>query len=511
MALKNPYDDEKDTAIYRVSPASCWAAIVLFLLVCTIPPLARNVTGGFDAFTALFKKPADVTLPVHLRQAEKKIEDAPFTKPPRHVLQSLATSLLHEGNSKTIIGKDGWLFLRPGVEALTGTGPLQAPPIGPASDPALKKAHGPTSVVERFAADLKERGIRLLLVPVPIKPTIYPENLGNLEAPLTHPDAPAFYELLKASGIEVLNLSPDFVAAKKDRQVYLKQDTHWTPETMQAAARSVAGRLSEFEGTSEFEVTSEQRSHIGDLVEKLEIEESFNPETATLQVVSGETRSRRSPIVLLGDSFVNIFSDPTIGFGNGSEEPINAGFAEHLALALKTSIDVIAKNGDASTGVRKDFAKRPDNQVRDKKAVVWLIAERDLFYPPKLAAENNVTWENVTWNTKSKPYLGEESPDALVIEATLKRAAKYADPSQVNYPSSTYETEWETAEGETYRIKLWAFQESKIVPSGQLEVGKTYKLKLVPEEMATDARSAQSIALDDLYYGDTYFGELAGE
>ncbi len=504
MAMKNPYEDEKDLSEIRVSPTICWAGIIFFLLVCCVPPIFRNFTAEKTA-AVIFKNKSKLPFTQHLRAAEKTIEDAPFTIPPRKALQKLATSILQEGNSKTIIGKGGFLFLRPGVEALTGTGPIQPPPLGPASDPSLKKAHGPAPAIKQFAADLKERGIRLLLVPIPIKPTIYPEKIADLTAPLTHPDAAAFYADLD---IEILDLTDAFIAAKNHRQVYLKQDTHWTPETMQVAAKVVAAELAEFKGDTEYTLTSVKRSHIGDLVKKLEIEEHFKEEEVTLQVVSGKTRDTKSPILLLGDSFVNIFGDPAIGFGDGSEDRINAGFAEHLAAALKRPIDVIAKNGDASTGVRQDFGKRPDNEVRAKKAVIWLIAARDLFYPPKLAAENNVSWSNVSWSSHSKEET-QETPGILTIEATLKRAAAYADPSQVVYPSSTYETEWETSEGEVYRVKLWAFKKSKRVPTGKLEIGKTYRLKLVPEETVPAAASAQSASLEgDPYFGDTYFSEL---
>ena len=520
MALKNPYDDEKDTAIYRVSPATCWAAIVLFLLVCTIPPLVRNITGGFDAFTALFNKPADVTLPAHLRQAEKKIEDAPFTDVPRRQFQDIATKLLREGNNKTYIGHDGMLFLRPGIEALTSTGPLQPAPLGPASDPSLKGWRGPKDAILKFADDLEERGIKLFFVPVPIKPTFYVENVTGRPAkqPAIHPDREAFVAELEGHGAITVFSSNNYMWENREAKQYLLQDTHWTPDTMRFFAEAVSTRLQEFEGKSNYEVITEIRSHIGDLVENLDLPDGsqiFSPESAELEIVrdleSGErpAKNMRSPVVVIGDSFVNIFDDPELGFGDGSGDRIGAGFAQHLSRMLKSPVDVIAINGQASTQVRQQFASRPDNQVRDKKVVVWLIAERDLFYPPKLAAENNVTWGDVTWNTESKPYLEEKNSDALVIEATLKRAATYADPSQVNYPSSTYETEWETVEGETYRIKLWAFQEREIVPSGQLDVGKTYRLKLVPEEMAEEAVSAQGAALDDLYFGDTFFGELA--
>lgn len=58
----------------------------------------------------------------------------------------------------------------------------------------------------------------------------------------------------------------------------------------------------------------------------------------------------------------------------------HAGFSEHLALNLKTPIDVIAINDGGETTTRKSFTRRP-NALAGKKMVIWQFPVRDLTNP----------------------------------------------------------------------------------------------------------------------------------
>jgi hypothetical protein len=140
----------------RLSPATAWALTALFLAVCTLPPLWRNtvsaVRGGtVTAWGAFRGKAPERTLREHLRAAEAEIEDAPFTVPPRRAIQRWLTAGMGEGNTKTVVGEDGWLFFRPAVQAVTGTGPLARSAFGPASDPSLKRWRPPLPAIRQFA------------------------------------------------------------------------------------------------------------------------------------------------------------------------------------------------------------------------------------------------------------------------------------------------------------------------------------------------------------------------
>ena len=111
-------------------------------------------------------------------------------------------------------------------------------------------------------------------------------------------------------------------------------------------------------------VDSVQRESIGDLVKLLDLKhpaQTFSPEPVLLKVIGEGTEDRDSPIVLLGDSFVNVFDDPTLGFENPAKptERIRAGFAQTLALRLQQPLDVIAMNGKGSTECENPSRRAP--------------------------------------------------------------------------------------------------------------------------------------------------------
>ncbi len=556
----DPYHDPFEPEEIRIGGLAAWMAVVAFLFVCVAPPVWRNVTQWRLAVaqadqSAGDEEPAWVpvvefwkdqtdgrfTLPGQLREFNSDLEDAPFTDPPRRAIQEFLTANLHQGNAKTVLGRDGWLFFGPAVGALTGAGPVSAPALGPASDPKLKNWEPALPVIRRYAAELRQRGIELVLIPVPVKPMILPDDLGGgtFDGAVTHRDAAKFRGELEAVGVIVL----DFTDALRARRgsgkgaVFLRQDTHWHPRAMEWVAREVAEQVksrpwfSESRGGArEYNFKETDRGSMGDLVEKLDLPASsglFHPERVPLrQVVDSGTGGRPqsdadSPVVLLGDSFVNVFDDPKLGFGESKsddQDRIGAGFAQHLAAALGMPVDVIAKNGKAATEVRQDLANRHREDIRQKKIVLWVIASRDLFYTPGPALENGVVWKDVTWRQSERPEFVLPK-GSILVEATLDRSAPYPSPKKVNYPDSLYQTVWKDVkviEGEALPagmgeivVEFWAFRKRRVVATGRLESGSRYRFAIRPKFDVSEIESSQVSGFDDENYFDVFFAESA--
>ena len=369
--MKNPYEKDGIAASEIViSRGACRALIGAFVLLLLLPPLYRNVynaaLGGDEAWVPvveIFKKPAGVKVTAHLAAVEKQIEDkAAFTEPPRQFVQGALSGSFREGNRKTFIGRDGWLYLQAALDALTGYGPLSPEPDSVAKDPNREAWSAPLGAIERFAGQLDELGVELVLVPIPVKPMIYPEHVtgGEYEGPLSHRDAAAFYEKIGAlPNVRVIDLAGDFWSAKAENQLFLKQDTHWTPEGMELAAGKVAAVLAAGSESPGEVGAAVEVSNIGDLVEQLNLpgggRDWFLEESVMIRPVDGFVSDPTAKITLLGDSFTNIYSAKGLHWGE------RAGFAEHLAVALNQPLDVIALNGQASTVVREKLASRGRN------------------------------------------------------------------------------------------------------------------------------------------------------
>jgi len=525
--MKNPYDE------YGAHPDEsmmghhwfAWGAVIAFLLLATVPPVWRNayeIFRGDEGVVPLvelfrFDREKDGSLFDHLRGVESKFEDAAFTEPPRRALQGALTSTLREGNRKTVIGKDGWLFFKPAIDGLTGYGPLLAEPDTVAKDPTREPWSGPLDAIVMFAAQLEELGVELVLVPIPVKPMIYPEMLGGEagESALTHADAAKFYEMLESTGaVQVLDLSESWMQLKRDgTQVFLKQDTHWTPAAMQASAVQVADYLKSqdwFDGLDSSATFAEGESRdvasAGDLVEKLDLPDgsaAFSDEVAegVTQVLGtdGEPVSiydTASPVVLLGDSFTNIFSDEKMAWGG------HAGFAQHLSKELGMTIDTIAQNGQASTGVRKTLASRPGavESMKKKNVVVWAIAARDLFLSETPAREAQVYWDDVEFSTAPAeapaPAAAGTGDAGLKVRAKMITKSAFANPQDVPYPDALYACEYEVEEvlqgeleAETFWVFHWAFRERKLLSSSRYEEGDVREMTLAPFAEQTDLQS----------------------
>ena len=110
----------------------------------------------------------------------------------------------------------------------------------------------PLAAVNDFHRQLADRGIQLLVVPVPGKASIYPDRVSSRADPGKIADSShtlAFISRLNDAGIPTIDLFGAFhQERRRDRltngePLYLRQDTHWTPEGAELAAQTVAQRV----------------------------------------------------------------------------------------------------------------------------------------------------------------------------------------------------------------------------------------------------------------------------
>ncbi|MFT5465719.1 MAG: hypothetical protein ACI8UO_000814 [Verrucomicrobiales bacterium] len=521
----------------RFGPKLAWALTLAFAVLISLTPILRNVTADWKP-AAEFYQASSPEATNHLAQKrssdpritrekpsfidhreawEKELDDSPLADSPRRVIQQLLTGTVREGNRNVVIGRDGWLFYRPAIDALTGYGPLKSEPDSVAKDPTRPKWSGPRDAILEFHKQLSEFGVELVLVPIPVKPMVYPEMLGCDPAagPLRHPDAAKFFGELNAEGIEVIDLTDELFTRKRDGEIFLKQDTHWTPLGMEIAADVVARHVQSkpwFESLEvrKFESSIANSAHTGDLVDKLDLpKKTFEQEFARYeQLLAPEIRDQDSPVVLLGDSFTNIFSAAAMNWGE------RGGFAENLSAKLGIPIDTIAQNGQASTGVRQTLANRRGSahQMREKKKIViWAIAARDLFLSESIARETRLEWKRVAFNDSEPPR--ELPSGAIVIEAEMTARHPLRDPSTVDYPSVIYAAKYrvlKVLDGEFKEdevlVNLWGFRDKKFLPSAKFQLGDRQILTLVPFGQKDEIQSITRINdFPDAFLFDTEF------
>lgn len=313
-----------------------------------------------------------------LKSYENAIEDTSLLR--RCLLtpaQSFMTGVLSTGNEKVIIGKDGWLFFSGDCEYLINSGFLRPEVLCKRQRDGVHP--DPVKAILDFNNKLKSRGIRLILLPVPVKPMIYADKLGGAQVPLQNPSYAEFMEKMEAAGVSVVDLTVDFGELRKtNSDTYLKTDTHWTPYGMHIAASRLAlaidGAICNSREGKMCEVLN-----IGDIAAMLKmsnIKQYFPIEKVAVTDWQVPPR-RESDVLLLGDSFANIYSLEAMKWGTGG------GLAETLGAKLNRPVDAILRNDAGAFATRQLLSnelKRGRDRLAGKKVVIWEFAVRELTH-----------------------------------------------------------------------------------------------------------------------------------
>ena len=324
---------------------------------------------------------------------ENRIEDeSVLGRTLRPPAQRILSGRLGAGNERVYVGRDGWLFFRPDVEYLTGRGFLEADVlqrrIAKASELTTLPQPDPRPAILEFHRQLAARDIALVLVPAPVKPGVHPEKLASgiaSGAGVQNPSYDEWMAWLQSNGILVFDPAPILAGARQSGSQYLATDTHWRPEGMELVAERLASFVQQhvkFGAAPEQRFTIDEReiTNAGDTVVMLDLPEGqqrYAPEKVLISRVlgpdGGAWRSDRSADVLvLGDSFANIYSLASMGWGD------SAGFAEHLSYALARPVDRIVQNDAGAFATREQLLRGGDERLAGKRVVIWQFAAREL-------------------------------------------------------------------------------------------------------------------------------------
>ncbi len=190
-----------------------------------------------------------------------------FSDPGEKVVLGAAGDCIGAGCGRdTAAASDRWLFYRQDVEFLVQPSPL---------DVRSAKLDNPVKAIERFRDQLKAKGVELLVVVTPGKPSIYPErltgknsdaagnagaaengnaaavgNAANLENAVgLQSHGKKILDSLTRAGFNTVDLYTPLLAAKSrdaaEGPLYLNDDTHWTPRGAELAADVIAKKVRE--------------------------------------------------------------------------------------------------------------------------------------------------------------------------------------------------------------------------------------------------------------------------
>lgn len=292
-------------------------------------------------------------------------------------------TLFKEGRPGVTVGEQGWLFtdeeIYPGSESS-----------------AVVETN--LSRVVAVADYLRAEGIPVAVLVVPAKARVYAGQLGDQEpVPLMQSLYGRFLDRMAAEQILAPELMPDMAEARdQGNQVFLRTDTHWTPEGADVFARNAAGEIrAVFEeqswGDTQFVTsTGETRTHEGDLLTYLPLEPLFpslgpDPDRLTERSTAMEGAEGASAQSLFAETSADIVLVGT----SYSANPL-WDFPGALKRHLGRDLINVSDEGQGPFQPMTDYLKSDEFQDNPPELVVWEFPERYLAQP--VTSKDTLAW-----------------------------------------------------------------------------------------------------------------------
>lgn len=425
------------------------------------------------------------------------------------------------GTEEAWIGRDGWVFYRPDLQYSIGPGFLDPDVLARRRRGGLefsqRRYPDPRPAILDFARQLSSRNIQLVLVPTPHKAMIHPEKFGrhnNSRTPLHNRSWPRFLETLQAPNLTIFDALPVLVARQQrdNSDQYLATDTHWQPAAMEAVAEALAARIVKLDclGGSPQPSTwireSQKVSQQGELVTMMRMSPGateFTSETVTVQAVLQSDRSPWQPdttaeVILLGDSYTNIYSYDAMGWGK------SAGFAEQLSWHLQRPVDRIARNADGAHATRRQLSGDTD-RLTNTRVLVWQFAVREL---------SAGDWPLV--RLRPPPHVPDSTGplSGMFYRGTVLATSGVPVPGTVPYRDAVLSLHVKDNNSGAQRVVFcMGMKNNKLTSAARLKPGDTLTARLIPWTTVQETRGRLNrIELDDpdfrLLELPTYWGDL---
>lgn len=458
----------------------------------------RDCNGGW--FSKVFR--ANTALLQTIDEYEKDLQaESPLAE---FVLPTTQEGLVYvgSGNEEGYVGRQRWLFYRPGIDYCTGPGFLNTRQIARRANSGKAwqsvPQPDPREAVLQFHRQLAERNIRLIVMPTPDKATLHPEKFSSRYEGqrwnIHNPSFQRFLDELETKGVLVCDVT-DLLHQYRNRSgeaVYLATDTHWRPEAMELAAaelaRTIEGNvlLSATASDRQWQQASENVKNLGDIAMMLKLRWNqgvFAKEVVTIRPVTDSAGRAWRPdptaeVLVLGDSFANIYSMEMMGWGCG------AGLAEQLSFVLNRPVDTILRNDNGAYSTREMLSRQfadGEDRLAGKKVVVWQFAARELAVGD---------WKLLDMTLKQPRTLAYGPPQAtseLIVSGTI--AGKSAAPraGQIPYAHHIFTIDLTdlqvhsgTLDEPSVAVYLFSMRNYHNTLAFSWPVGKRVKLKLQP-------------------------------
>lgn len=276
-----------------------------------------------------------------------------------------------EGRKGVVVGSDGWLFSTEEYRA---------------ADDETRRLNEAVRAVAQVRDRLAAMGTALVVLPLPGKADVYREHTDYP----TLSDAMAlrydgFRAALAERNVSTVDTRAALLAGKSDQQVFLKGDTHWSPEGAAIVARATALATRSLISPQPFALsTGETIAVDGDLTKFIVSAQyarqvSLAPEPVTLLHASAE-QPASSDLDIFGGQPIDV---ALVGTSYSANEKWS--FAASLMGALGADIVNFAEEGHGPFRPMHDYLLSDFAKNSPPKLVIWEFPVRYLTDPDALA------------------------------------------------------------------------------------------------------------------------------
>jgi len=257
-------------------------------------------------------------------------------------------------------------------------------------------------------------------------------------------------------------------------------------------------------------------TNLGDVVVMLKLPDGqtiYRKQTVTIRQVltaGGEfwRPDKGADVLLLGDSFTNVYSLEPLGWGSA------AGLAEHLGLAMRRGVDRISRNDSGAHATREmlslSLAKGRD-RLAGKRVVIWQFAARELAIGDWKPVD--MTLGVAVPSTFVVPDEGAE----MIVTGIVEDVSSVPKPNSVPYKDhivaihlTDLATQAGPISGGQAIVYMWSMRDNKWTSAARYRPGKKVKLRLKSWYDVSDGLDAikrSELPDDDLRLEDPCWGE----
>jgi alginate O-acetyltransferase complex protein AlgJ len=507
-------------------------ALAFLVSIASIPVLQLAAAPGAADWRKLV---SGVPTECSLRAFEGELEEVSWAgRRLRPRTQEVLTRFLGAGNEQVHVGRGGWLFHWESVASVTGPGFL---------DPARQRARrrdadaceptpepDPLPALFAFHEELASRGIRLVVMPTPVKASIEPQRVSGAPRrrgePVRNVSYREFRRALEEYGVQVFDPG-DVLLSLRDRRpersLFLATDTHWRPGTVEAVAEALAKFL-----LRHVELSPPDRPLVrrpprrvrnrGDVAAMLGLahDDLYPPEEVTIRSVREADGAPWRPqpgadVLLLGDSFSNVYSSRGAFARRAGSKELHwgegAGLAEQLAFALRRPVDRIVRNAAGAHATRAELARamaRGRDRLTGVRVVVWQFAERELAFGD---------WRRVALPSPSSDAIPvarpiqAESGALRRVRGTIVARAPLPEPRALPYADVLFAVRLAQVEmlpgeevGGEMLVYLSGIRDNARTPQAGFRAGQEVVLDVVPwetEQVQDELGSLSRVELED--------------